>query len=184
MLILHMKKRVPKSSPHSAEFSIVCMIWYGSIQSPVVSKQQDVRCCSFRWSIPLSIDYDWDSCIDIVLSTPSCSFCIWNRYCENHRRILPNFLLFLWFDTVEFNRLPCPNDKMYEDLIFADRFRYPLIMFGNEVLIGLSRLLHAHVAYEIDTAKIIATFFRISYRLYDFTRLNSIGSAFKRQDIR
>ena len=63
---------------------------------------------------------------------------------------------------------------MYDDAVFADRFRYQLTMFGIRVLIGLSRFLHAHVAYEIDTAKIIAAFGRISYCLHDLIRLNSI----------
>ena len=79
-----------------------------------------------------------------------------------------------WFDTVEFNRLLCPNEKMYNDVIFADRSRYPLTMSGNRVLIKLSRLLHDHIVYETDTAKIIAAFCRISYCLYDYIRLNSI----------
>ena len=77
-------------------------------------------------------------------------------------------------DTVEFNRLQCPNDKMYDDVVFADRFRYSLAMLWNRLLIGLSRLLHANIAYEIDTAKIITAFFRISYCFYDFIWLNSI----------
>ena len=50
---------------------------------------------------------------------------------------------------------------MYDDAFFADRFRYQLTMFGIRVLIWLSRLLHAHIAYGIDTAKIIAAFFQI-----------------------
>ena len=58
---------------------------------------------------------------------------------------------------------------------FADRFRYPLAVFGIRVLIGLSRLLLAHIAYEIDTSKIIAEFWWISYCLYDLIRLNSIA---------
>ena len=49
---------------------------------------------------------------------------------------------------------------MYDDAVFADRFRYQLTMFGVRVLIVLYPLLHAHIAYEIDTAKIIAAFFR------------------------
>ena len=49
---------------------------------------------------------------------------------------------------------------MYDDVVSAGRYRYPLTIFGNDVLIGLSQLLHAHIAYEIDTAKIIAAFFR------------------------
>ena len=44
--------------------------------------------------------------------------------CQNHSSILPNFLLFAWFDTVEFNRLSCSNKKMYDEAVFADRFRY------------------------------------------------------------
>ena len=45
---------------------------------------------------------------------------------------------------------------MYDDAVFADRFRYQLTMFGIAVLIELSRFLRAHIAYEIDTAKIAA----------------------------
>ena len=48
---------------------------------------------------------------------------------------------------------------MYDAVVFADRFRCQLTVFGIRVLIGLSRLLHAHIAYEIDTAKIISKFF-------------------------
>ena len=63
---------------------------------------------------------------------------------------------------------------MYDDAIYVDRFRYQLAMFGIRLLIGLSRLIHAHVAYETDGAKIIAAFCRISYCLHDLIRLNSI----------
>ena len=73
---------------------------------------------------------------------------------------------------LEFNRLPCSNSKMYDDAFFASRFRYQLSMFGIRLLIGLSRLIHAHVAYETDGAKIIAAFCRISYCLHDLIRLN------------
>ena len=52
---------------------------------------------------------------------------------------------------------------MYYDVIFADRSSYPLTMFENRVLMKLSRLLHFHIAYETDIAKIIAVFCRISY---------------------
>ena len=129
------------------------MIWYGWIQSSAMLKQHDVRWCAFRLSIPLSIDYVWISSMDRAVATRSYSYCIWNRYCQNHRIILPNFLMIAWFDTPEFNRLSCSNNKMYYDAIFADRFRYQLIMFGFRVLVGLSRLLYAHIAYQIDTAK-------------------------------
>ena len=38
---------------------------------------------------------------------------------------------------------------MYDDVIFDDRFRNQLTMFEVVILIGLSRLLDTHVAYEI-----------------------------------
>ena len=116
-------------------FLLLSMIWYCRIQSPAVFKQRDVRWCGFCWSIPPSIDNVWNSCIDMAISTPSCSYCIWNRYWQNHRSIFPNFLLFAWFDTVEFNRLPCSNNKMYDDVVFHDRFRYQLTMFEVSILI-------------------------------------------------
>ena len=80
------------------------------------------------------------------------------------------------FDTVEFNRMPCPISKIYDDAVFADRFRYQLTMFGTRVLIGLSRLIHTHIACEIDTAKITAAIFRFSNRLHDLIRLTLIVS--------
>ena len=93
---------------------------------------------------------------------------------KNHRSILPNCLLFAWFDTLEFNRLPCSNNKIYDNAHFADRFRYQLAMFGSRLVIWLSWLHHAHIAYITDGAKIIAAFCRISYCLHEFIRLNSI----------
>ena len=84
------------------------------------------------------------------------------------------FYCLAWFDTVEFNRLLCSDSEMYDNAVFADRFRYQLTMFEIRILIWLSRLLHAHIAYETDTDKIIAAFFRISDCLHDLIRLNSI----------
>ena len=43
---------------------------------------------------------------------------------------------------------------MYDDAVFADRFRYQWAMFEECILIGLSRLFDTHVAYEIVTQKI------------------------------
>ena len=90
------------------------------------------------------------------------------------RQICRFFYCLAWFDTVEFNWMPYPNTKMYDNTVFADRFHCQLNMFGIGVLIGLSRLLLAHIAYEIDTAKIIAAFCRIAHCLHDLIRLNSI----------
>ena len=110
----------------------------------------------------------------MAISILSCSYCICNRYWQNHRSILPNFVLFASFDTLEFNRRPCSNNKIYDDADFAERFRYQLAMFSIRVLIWLSWFLHVHIAYITDGAKIIAAFCRISYCLHDLIRFNSI----------
>ena len=90
--------------------------------------------------------------------------------CAPYAEIPQIFLLLSMIWTVEFNRLPCPNKEMYGDAGFAIPFRYQLTIFAMRVMIWLSRLLHAHIAYEIDTYKIIATFFRIFYCLLDLIR--------------
>ena len=79
-----------------------------------------------------------------------------------------------WFDTVVFNRLPCLKIEMYDDAVFANQFQYQLTMFGIRVLIWLSRFLHAHIEYVIETDKIIAPFIRISFCLLDLIRQKSI----------
>ena len=89
-----------------------------------------------------------------------------------------NSLYLVWFDTVEFNHLPCPNDKMYDDEVFVDRFCYHLSMYEIILLVRLSRLLHAHIAYEIAIAKIIAETCRFSkclawFDVVEFNRLLS-----------
>ena len=92
-----------------------------------------------------------------------------------HMRQFCRFLYCLaWFDTVELKRLPCPKNEMYDDAVFATRFHYQLTMFGIRVLIWLSWLLHVHIAYITDGAKIITAFCRISFCLHVFILLNSI----------
>ena len=94
--------------------------------------------------------------------------------CVPYAAILKLFQLFSLICYYRIQRMPWPNNKMYDDAIYADRFRYQLTMFGIRLLIGLSRLIHAHVAYETDGAEVIAAFCRISYCLHDLIRLNSI----------
>ena len=79
----------------------------------IVRHVQTTRCTmmGFRCSIPLSIECVWNSSMDRAISTLSCSYCIWNRWRQNHSRIIPNFQWFVWFDTVEFNRLPCARAR-------------------------------------------------------------------------
>ena len=43
---------------------------------------------------------------------------------------------------------------MYDDEDFADRFRFQFTMFEMRILIGLSRLFHDHIVYEIVISKI------------------------------
>ena len=73
---------------------------------------------------------------------------------------------------------------MYDDAHFAVRFIYQLNVFGIRVLIGLSRVCHAHIEYETDGAKIMPEFSRISYCLYDLIRLNSIVRHVQEHDVR
>ena len=54
---------------------------------------------------------------------------------------------------------------MYDDDVFADRFRYQLTMLEIRLLVRLSRLLHAHIVYEIAAAEITAEICRISHCL-------------------
>ena len=116
---------------------------------------QTTRCTMMRFLL-IDSAVNW-LCLELeywlVISTPSCSYCIWNRYCQHHRSILPNFLLFARFDTVEFSRLPYWNKKIYDDVVFDDRFRYLLTIFEMCILIGLSRLRDTHIAYEIAIYK-------------------------------
>ena len=94
------------------------------------------------------LSYVCNSNIDMAILTPSCSYCIYNWWCQNHRRILPNFQLLAWFDTIEFNRRLGSNNMMYDDMVFNDRFWYQLTMFEVCIFMGLSRLLDTHNAYE------------------------------------
>ena len=98
-------------------FILFSMILYCRIQATAVSKERYLRWFGFRYWIPLSIDHVWNSCIDMALSIFSYSYCICNRYWQNHRSILAHFLLFAWFDTLEFNRLPCSKSKIYDDAV-------------------------------------------------------------------
>ena len=82
---------MPKSSQHSFIFPIDCVIWYAWIQSFAMFKQQDVRLCGFRWSIPISIDYVWREYIDRAILTPWYSYCIWNSCIKNHHWWLASF---------------------------------------------------------------------------------------------
>ena len=90
------------------------------------------------------------------------------------------FYCLSWLYTAEFNRLSCPNNKMYDDAVFADRFRCQLTMLEIHEVIGLSRLVHANIAYDIVTTNIIAALCRISYSLHDFIRMSSIVCYVKR----
>ena len=80
MLLLHMKLIVRRLSPNYAEFPIVCMIWYGWIQSPSVSNRQGVRWYGFRWSITISIDYIQSLHTYRAITTLRYSYCMWNSF--------------------------------------------------------------------------------------------------------
>ena len=43
---------------------------------------------------------------------------------------------FACFDTFEFIRLQCPHDKIYDDVVLADRFAHQLTKLVNRLLVG------------------------------------------------
>ena len=88
--------------------------------------------------------------------------------------ILQSFLL---FSMIWYCRIQSPAESKQQDKRWCGfRWLIPLSIdyVCIPVLIGLSRLLHAHIAYEIDSSKIIAAFCRFSYCLHDLIRLHSI----------
>ena len=83
----------------------------------------------------------------------------------------------LLFSMIWYCRIQLPAKFKQPDVRWCGFCRsIPLSMsyVWNWSIDRLSRLLHAHIAYEIDTSKIIAAFGRISYCLHDWIRLNSI----------
>ena len=112
-------------------------------------------------------------CVLIGISRLLCSYCTRYSYCQNHRRITANFPLFgmIWYGWIQSPAVS--KDKIYDDKIFADRFRYQFTMFVIHVLVSLSRLPRAHIAYEIDVAKITAVICWIFQCLAWLMRLNS-----------
>ena len=149
-----------------------------SIQLPEVFKRQDVQWCRFRWSIPFSIDYVGSVCTERL-----------SRLFHSHivyeiaiAKITAEFTRIsqcsAWFDTVEINRLSFPSDKMCDDNVFADRYRYQLTKFEILVLARLSRFLHAHIACEIDGAQFTARIWRLFhyYAWFDTVEFNRLSS--------
>ena len=58
-----------------------------------------------------------------------------------HMRQFCRFLYCLaWLDTVEFNRLPCPKNEMYDDAVFGDRFHYQLTVWNSCIDMAISIL--------------------------------------------
>ena len=112
---------------------------YGWIQSYSMFKQQEGRWCGFRWWFRYELSV-FKGCILIGLS----------RFLHTHIAYeTENFLLFASFYTVGFNRMPYRNNKMKDDVVFADRFRYEYTMFKVWIFTGLSRLLDTYIALEI-----------------------------------
>ena len=76
-----------------------------------------------------------------------------NSYETDTDKIIASFCrisyCFAWFFTVELNYLSRPNDKIYDDVGFADRFRCQLTMYEAYLLIELSRILDTHISSEI-----------------------------------
>ena len=136
------------------DFSIFSMIWYCRVQSPAVSKPQDVRWRSFRWSNPLSNAYVCESCVDRI-----------TRFLRAHiayeidtAKIISEFcrISYCLYDLIRLNSIVChvQTTRCTDDIVFARRFRYQLTMFVVSVFIRLSQLIDIHIAYETVIQKI------------------------------
>ena len=109
-----------------------------------------------RWWVHILV-WNYRSCI-VILKALVLDDSLQYVQCVPYPEILQIFLLICMIWYCWNMRLPCPKDKRYDDVVFADRFLYQLALFDNRILIGLSWVLHADNAYEIDTSKIIAAF--------------------------
>ena len=65
---------------------------------------------------------------------------------------------------------------MCDDEVFADRFPHQSAMLENPVLVRLSRLLHARIAYEVAITKTPQNSAEYPIVLHDLIRLNSTVS--------
>ena len=102
-------------------FQLLGMIWHGWMKSSAVSKRWDIRWRSFRWSIPLSIDCVWNSCIGMAISTPSSSYCVFNSSYQNHCRTLPNFPLssMIWCGWIQSSAAPKRQDVRWWSFLWS-----------------------------------------------------------------
>ena len=87
-----------------------------------------------------------------------------------------------WFDTVEFNRLPCPNNKMYA--ILADLIPQSIGYVWNSSFDTAISTPSFSYCIWIDTAKIIAALLRITYFVMIWYRWIQLYAIVKQQDVR
>ena len=134
---------------------LYCLALFDTLNS-TVCLVQTIWCTMIKLSLidSVFIGQVWNATIDRAISTRSCSNCVCNSYCQNHHRNLPNFpwLSMIWYGWIQSYAASRRQDVQY--WIFFRRFRYQLAMVSIPILIGLSWLLHAHIPYVIDIAKI------------------------------
>ena len=89
-------------------FTLLSMIWSGWMQWSAEPKRQVVPWRSFRWSVPLSIDYVWNWNFAKAIWTPACSYCAWNSCIQNHSGKLQDFPLFsmIWCGWIQSSAEP------------------------------------------------------------------------------
>ena len=131
---------VPKSSQHSAEFPIVCLILYGWIQSTAMFKQKDVRWYGFQWSTLISIDYVWSVYIHGAISTPWYSYCIWCSYIKNHQWWLA------WWGKRSLMQ-DCSEKLFYTVIIYIYIYIYISMVGENVKILRIVEKLYMYIYY-------------------------------------
>ena len=156
-----------------------CLAWFDTLNS-IVCCVQSIRYMMMKFSL-----------IDTVFNCLLLKCVYWYGYLDYQAHVVYEIAIaditaeyrrtiryLAWFGRVEFNRLPCLKDEIYDDQGFSGRLCCQLTMFEIRVLVRLSRVLRAHIPYEIAFAKITAEICRISHCLawFDAVEFNRLPS--------
>ena len=124
------------------------MTWYAWIQLSAMFKQQGVRWCDFRWSIPQSIDYIWNSSIGL-----SRLLYAHIGYETNGAKMIKAFcrISYCLHDLIRLNSIVCHVQRARCTMMWFSMIdsHINLLMFEVCVLIGLFQLHDTDIAYEV-----------------------------------
>ena len=84
-----------------------CLAWFDTVKFNCLPSANNEMCDDAVFADRFQCQYAMFECRVLIGYLDSVMLILlWNRFFQNHRSILPNFLSFAWLDTFEFNRLP------------------------------------------------------------------------------